>query len=214
MLQHHWQLECVIQRKQITETYTLYTRQIICANKTLLRSPTVNTESSWSSSLSASKWTWWTSQVNSGRHVTSCHVLTLSCTAPGMDDQRDVMRASAKKKEGQRHALPPQIFNGEKYCGVSLLTVSLLFFDTFCPGLWWLRCCQWGWWIRGVSWNPKENTQGMNRIEKKNFSKAQTRNSFSQIKVKIHFKEGSHSNQLLIDERKMTSLLCLDLVSV
>ena len=70
MLQHHWQLECVIQRKQITETYTLYTRQIICANKTLLRSPTVNTESSWSSSLSASKWTWWTSQVNSGRHVT------------------------------------------------------------------------------------------------------------------------------------------------
>ena len=27
------------------------------------------------------------------------------------------MRASAKKKEGQRHALPPQIFNGEKYCG-------------------------------------------------------------------------------------------------
>ena len=38
-------------------------------------------------------------------------------SAPGMDDQRDVMRASAKKKEGQRHALPPQIFNGEKYCG-------------------------------------------------------------------------------------------------
>ena len=35
-----------------------------------------------------------------------------------MDDQRDMMRASAKKKEGQRHALPPQIFNGEKYCGV------------------------------------------------------------------------------------------------
>merc|ERR1712234_19962 len=38
-------------------------------------------------------------------------------SAPGMDDQRDSMRASAKKKEGQRHALPPQIFNGEKYCG-------------------------------------------------------------------------------------------------
>merc|ERR1712106_640132 len=38
-------------------------------------------------------------------------------SAPGMDDQRDVMRASAKRKEGQRHALPPQIFNGEKYCG-------------------------------------------------------------------------------------------------
>ena len=40
-------------------------------------------------------------------------------SAPGMDEQRDFMRASAKKKEGQRHALPPQIFNGEKYCGVS-----------------------------------------------------------------------------------------------
>merc|ERR1712203_1174973 len=38
-------------------------------------------------------------------------------SAPGMYDQRDFMRASAKKKEGQRHALPPQIFNGEKYCG-------------------------------------------------------------------------------------------------
>merc|ERR1712058_57488 len=38
-------------------------------------------------------------------------------SAPGMDEQRDFMRASAKKKEGQRHALPPQLFNGEKYCG-------------------------------------------------------------------------------------------------
>merc|ERR1712198_68647 len=38
-------------------------------------------------------------------------------SAPGMDDQRDSMRASAKKKEGQRHPLPPQLFNGEKYCG-------------------------------------------------------------------------------------------------
>merc|ERR1712020_18048 len=38
-------------------------------------------------------------------------------SAPGMDDQRDIMRASAKKKEGQRHSLPPQIFHGEKYCG-------------------------------------------------------------------------------------------------
>jgi len=36
---------------------------------------------------------------------------------PGMDDEKDIMRAKGKKKEGQRHALPPQIFNGEKYCG-------------------------------------------------------------------------------------------------
>merc|ERR1712033_109501 len=33
------------------------------------------------------------------------------------EEQRDFMRAHARKKEGQRNALPPQIFNGEKYCG-------------------------------------------------------------------------------------------------
>merc|ERR1712168_937766 len=38
-------------------------------------------------------------------------------SAPGMEDQRDIMRSKAKKKEGQRNALPPQIFNGDKYCG-------------------------------------------------------------------------------------------------
>ena len=38
--------------------------------------------------------------------------------APGTEDEVDFMRANAKKKEGQRHVLPPQIFNGEKYCGV------------------------------------------------------------------------------------------------
>ena len=38
---------------------------------------------------------------------------------PGMDDAKDFMRANSKKKENERHALPPQIFNGEKYCGVS-----------------------------------------------------------------------------------------------
>lgn len=37
--------------------------------------------------------------------------------APGQEDETDFMRANAKKKEGQRHVLPPQIFNGEKYCG-------------------------------------------------------------------------------------------------
>ena len=43
----------------------------------------------------------------------------LDISAPGMDEQRDFMRSKAEKKEGQRNALPPQIFNGEKYCGVS-----------------------------------------------------------------------------------------------
>jgi len=37
--------------------------------------------------------------------------------APGTEKDRDFMREHAKKKEGQRHCLPPQIFNGEKYCG-------------------------------------------------------------------------------------------------
>jgi SH3-binding, glutamic acid-rich protein len=38
----------------------------------------------------------------------------------GMEQERDFMRAHGKKQEGQRNVLPPQIFNGEKYCGVSL----------------------------------------------------------------------------------------------
>merc|ERR1712088_459584 len=38
-------------------------------------------------------------------------------SAPGSEEKRDLMRASAKKKEGQRFPLPPQIFHGEKYCG-------------------------------------------------------------------------------------------------
>ena len=41
--------------------------------------------------------------------------------APGMDDARDFMRANGKKSEKARHVLPPQIFNGDKYCGVRLL---------------------------------------------------------------------------------------------
>ena len=54
-----------------------------------------------------------------------------------MEDHRDVMRASAKKKEGQRHALPPQIFNGEKYCGVrqSVSNVLVSWFNERFPSL-------------------------------------------------------------------------------
>ena len=47
---------------------------------------------------------------------------------PGMDEAKDFMRANSKKKEGTRHALPPQIFNEEKYCGVSLIPTNLLSF--------------------------------------------------------------------------------------
>jgi len=38
-------------------------------------------------------------------------------SAPGMEEQRDFMRANAVKKENQRNVLPPQVFNGDKYCG-------------------------------------------------------------------------------------------------
>ena len=46
-------------------------------------------------------------------------VEVVDITAPGMDEARDFMRSNGKKKEGERNVLPPQIFNGEKYCGVS-----------------------------------------------------------------------------------------------
>ena len=39
-------------------------------------------------------------------------------TAPGMDEARKFMRENGKKKDGERNVLPPQIFNGDKYCGV------------------------------------------------------------------------------------------------
>ena len=50
--------------------------------------------------------------------------LAIECEAvdiagPGMDEAKDYMREKGKKKDGQRYVLPPQIFNGEKYCGVS-----------------------------------------------------------------------------------------------
>merc|ERR1712241_599414 len=42
---------------------------------------------------------------------------TVDIGAPGMDNERDFMREKGTKKEGMRHCLPPQIFNGEDYCG-------------------------------------------------------------------------------------------------
>ena len=52
--------------------------------------------------------------------------LAIECEAvdiagPGMDEAKDYMRDKGKKKDGQRFVLPPQIFNGEKYCGVRQL---------------------------------------------------------------------------------------------
>ena len=56
----------------------------------------------------------------------------LDIAAPGMDEARDFMRGGAKKKENQRNVLPPQIFNGDTYCGVRIRDIFLftsLIFD-------------------------------------------------------------------------------------
>jgi len=34
-----------------------------------------------------------------------------------MEEAKEFMRTNGKKKDNQRHVLPPQIFNGDKYCG-------------------------------------------------------------------------------------------------
>ena len=41
-------------------------------------------------------------------------------------DQIKFMKAKAKKREGQEAALPPQIFNSGKYCGVSRSNTNAL----------------------------------------------------------------------------------------
>jgi len=42
---------------------------------------------------------------------------TLDISAPGAQHLREFMRARGRRKEGQRHPLPPQIFNGEQFRG-------------------------------------------------------------------------------------------------
>ena len=42
----------------------------------------------------------------------------------GTEKDRDFMRANGKKKEGDRNVLPPQIFNGDKFCGVSTFPIQ------------------------------------------------------------------------------------------
>ena len=58
-------------------------------------------------------------------------ITVIDIAAPGMEDDTDFMRGNAKKKDGQRHVLPPQIFNGEKYCGVmkQFTTVSYPYYS-------------------------------------------------------------------------------------
>ena len=45
--------------------------------------------------------------------------VSVDISTPGMEEQRDFMRAGAKKKDGQTQVLPPQVFVGDRYCGVS-----------------------------------------------------------------------------------------------
>lgn len=41
-------------------------------------------------------------------------------TEPGKEDEKTYMQVNSKSKDGSKNALPPQIFNGDVYCGVSI----------------------------------------------------------------------------------------------
>ena len=49
------------------------------------------------------------------------HHQTIDISAPGNQELRKFMRERGKKLDGQRNALPPQIFNGEehRFCSVA-----------------------------------------------------------------------------------------------
>ena len=40
-------------------------------------------------------------------------------SSPGKEEEKEFMRTNSKKREGDVNPLPPQIFRGENYCGVS-----------------------------------------------------------------------------------------------
>lgn len=42
-------------------------------------------------------------------------------TEPGKEDEKAYMQTNSKTKDGSKNALPPQIFNDDVYCGVSLM---------------------------------------------------------------------------------------------
>ena len=48
----------------------------------------------------------------------SIEVETIDIAAPGMEGMRDFMRKTGRRRDGQRNALPPQIFNGEEFRNV------------------------------------------------------------------------------------------------
>ena len=54
-----------------------------------------------------------------------------------MEEAKEFMRTNGKKKDNQRHVLPPQIFNGDKYCGVSSIqSLSMLILTVKKAFLW------------------------------------------------------------------------------
>ena len=58
--------------------------------------------------------------------------VTIDISAPGMQEMRSFMREKGRKREGQRNALPPQIFNGEEFRGVSVWGyLVILAYDIF-----------------------------------------------------------------------------------
>ena len=49
---------------------------------------------------------------------------TIDIAAPGMESMRDFMRKRGRRREGQRNALPPQIFNGEDFRNVVMTSLG------------------------------------------------------------------------------------------
>lgn len=45
---------------------------------------------------------------------------TVDVTEPGHEKEREQMRTLCKKRNSQTVALPPQFFNDDTYCGVSI----------------------------------------------------------------------------------------------
>lgn len=41
-------------------------------------------------------------------------------TEPGKEEEKTYMQVNSKSKDGTKNALPPQIFNDDVYCGVSI----------------------------------------------------------------------------------------------
>ena len=58
--------------------------------------------------------------------------VTIDISAPGMQEMRSFVREKGRRREGQRNALPPQIFNGEEFRGVSVWGyLVILAYDIF-----------------------------------------------------------------------------------